>query len=283
MAMGKAICFHDEPWQLCNLFLMCFFWEWGGGRGIQCGFISFTAHPTNSLFSSFNLVARAEGHWIMHAWGSVMHLHFCSDKTRGGELLPCQYIHFGRALAWKRFASKRQPIKIFPFFFHARSLREALSCCRFQSRLCRPTEPGRIWGHRRAGRCGLIRRTLHFIKARNHTDFLPSGLAHYCDTTCTQSITQATDSGDLISTPWSHWFFPTDCIPMPLSAQEIYHVPPPHNKQRLVQEVKWTHFGVFSCLLNADMGTHAIFSLVRQCVNCSSRKKKKKKKLQRNY
>lgn len=128
----------------------------------------------------------------------------------------------------------------FPFFFHARSLQEAPSCCRFQSRLRRPTEHGRIWGHRRAGRCRLIRRTLHFIKARNHTDLPPSGLAHYCDTTCTQSITQATDGGDLISTPWSHWFFPTDCIPMPLSAQEIYHVTPPHppytlafhNKQR---------------------------------------------------
>lgn len=171
--------------------------------------------------------------------------------------------------------------KFFPFFFfHARSLREAPSSCRFQSVLRRPTEYGRIWGHCRAGRCGLIRRTLHFIKARNHTDVLPSGLAHYCDTTCPQSITQATDSSNLISTPWSHWFFPTDCIPMPLSAQEIYHVPPPpHNKQRLVQEVKWTHCGAFSCLINAaqvvprhDMGTHAIFSLVRQCVNCSSRK-----------
>lgn len=89
--MGRAV----FPWWAMTtlIYFWCVLWKSTPPQS----FISFTVHPSDLLFPSFNLMAWTKGHWIIHVvlqmvLSSLMHLFFNIEKTGSTELGARQYI-----------------------------------------------------------------------------------------------------------------------------------------------------------------------------------------------
>lgn len=247
MAMGKAVCFHDEPWQHCNLFLMCF----GGNR----------PHRTVLSPSQFTPVLKVTELCMFWALWCIYTLILI---RQGAWILS---IHWLVAPCLKEISYPRQPFILFhvTLSFRRRHPVVDFNFCSVDM------EHRQIRGHHWVRRYQLIH---HISSKKNPHRHFPPGLAHYRDTTSSQSITETTDNDDLIYTLWPHSFFHalTSSIYslIVLSAQETYHV------TSLLQtglsvclSGKWNETVLVFFLPDAHRhGDACYFLTVCQCINC---------------
>lgn len=132
--------------------------------------------PTNSLFASFNLVACAEGHSLIHSWGFGVHSHFFgSDEMHSGDL-------------WEVCAQKSNQYS--PFYLTSPQSRSMFGIPILSHA---DSAVGSLLGEGlgREGTTGLRAETLSTPAI---LPTLPVDELIYCDTTFTQSITVPPDS-----------------------------------------------------------------------------------------
>lgn len=207
--MGQAVwlwCFHEELWQHSDLVLI-----YSRGHLAHESFSSFTFYPFNWLFSSFNLLDCVEGHWIMHLLQSKASLFELWDAFTCILKRNRQQGAWTLSILWlvppclKEIQLPKQSV----ILFHAN-----LSKGNIQRRrpvvdwylCCVDMASRQIRGHHWVRRCQLIHHA-GCISSKNPHRLFPPGLAHYRDTTSSQSITEAADNDNLIYTVWPRCFF----------------------------------------------------------------------------